>query len=123
MQRMQARDFYDIWYLLEVHGMAVPADGCVSICWASANRDAEVFAAPNEVRLDRRPNPHIAFGAGAHFCLGAAHARLIMRELLRHLSTSVKNITIIGAVPNVDAAEDYRRKIGYERLEVRMEAR
>ncbi|QTN33901.1 cytochrome P450 [Akkermansiaceae bacterium] len=107
----------------DVHGMRVPADGRVSLCWASANRDAEVFAAPNEVRLDRKPNPHIAFGAGAHFCLGAAHARLIMRELLRHLSTSVKSITITGAVPNTDAAEDYSRNIGYERLEVRMEAR
>lgn len=103
----------------DVHGMKVPAGGRVSLCWASANRDAQVFEAPGEVRLDRRPNPHIAFGAGAHFCLGAAHARLIMRELLRHLSTSVKGITIIAAVPNLDKAEDYSRQIGYERLEVR----
>jgi cytochrome P450 len=106
-----------------VHGMGVPAGGRVSLCWASANRDPAVFAAPGEVRLDRRPNPHIAFGAGAHFCLGAAHARLIMRELLRHLSASVKRITITEAVPNIDAAEDYRRQIGYERLGVTMEAR
>lgn len=107
----------------DVHGMKVPVGGRVSLCWASANRDADAFDAPDAVRLDRRPNPHIAFGAGAHFCLGAAHARLIMRELLRHLSESVNRITICGAVPNMDAAEDYRRQIGYERLEVRMEAR
>jgi len=107
----------------DVHGMKVPANGRVSLCWASANRDPAVFAAPDEVRLDRRPNPHMAFGAGTHFCLGAAHARLIMRELLRHLASSVRSISIIGSVPNIDAAEDYSRNIGYERLEVRIEAR
>ena len=107
----------------DVHGMRVPAGGRVSLSWASANRDVDIFEAPEEVRLDRRPNPHIAFGAGAHFCLGAAHARLIMRELLRHLSGSVENITITAAVPNIDAAEDYRRQIGYERLEVTLTPR
>lgn len=107
----------------DVHGMKVPASGRVSLCWASANRDENVFVFPDEVRLDRRPNPHIAFGAGTHFCLGAAHARLIMRELLRHLSTTVSGITITESEPNIDAAEDYSRQIGYERLEVRMMAR
>jgi len=107
----------------DVHGFKVPADGLVSLCWASANRDPEAFDCPEEIRLDRKPNPHIAFGAGAHFCLGAAHARLIIRELLKHLAASVRKITIAAAVPNVENAEIYRREIGYERLEVGMEPR
>ncbi|NIP95555.1 MAG: cytochrome P450, partial [Akkermansiaceae bacterium] len=65
----------------EVHGVAVQAGHRVSLCWASANRDESVFEAPEEVRLDRKPNPHLTFGAGPHLCLGAAHMRLIMRLL------------------------------------------
>lgn len=107
----------------DVHGMKVPADVRVSLCWASANRDPEVFENPDEVRLDRKPNPHVAFGAGAHFCLGAAHARLVVRELLKHLAGTVRNIMIVDAVPNVESAEIYSRLIGYERLEARMERR
>ncbi|MFK7851778.1 MAG: cytochrome P450 [Akkermansiaceae bacterium] len=104
----------------DVHGAQVPADGRVALCWASANRDPEVFDSPDEVRLDRKPNPHIAFGAGAHFCLGAAHARLIIRELLKHLAASVGEIQIVGSIPNIDEAEIYRRQIGYEQLEVKL---
>ena len=58
------------------------AGGRVSLCWSSANRDEEVFDAPEEVRLDRKPNPHIAFGFRAHLCLGALHMRVIMRQFL-----------------------------------------
>ncbi|MEQ1843036.1 MAG: cytochrome P450, partial [Verrucomicrobiales bacterium] len=53
-----------------VHGVTVPADGRVSLGWASANFDETVFDAPEEVRLDRKPNPHISFGFGTHLCLG-----------------------------------------------------
>lgn len=107
----------------DVHGTKVPVGGRIALTWASANRDAEVFENPDEVRLDRKPNPHIAFGAGAHFCLGAAHARLIVRELLRCLSEKAGRITILGEVANVEEAEIYTREIGYERLEVNIEPR
>jgi cytochrome P450 len=59
----------------DVLGKAVPAGGRISLCWAAANRDPAAFAAPDEVRLDRKPNPHLAFGFGAHLCLGAATSR------------------------------------------------
>jgi len=104
----------------DMHGTKVAAGGRVSLCWASANRDPGAFDSPDEVRLDRKPNPHIAFGAGAHFCLGAAHARLIIRELLKSLAGSVREISIARAVPNVEKAEIYSREIGYEQLEVCM---
>ena len=58
----------------DVHGIAVKAGERAAICWASANRDETVFEAPEELRIDRKPNPHVAFGAGAHMCLGASHA-------------------------------------------------
>lgn len=42
---------------------------------ASANRDEEIFEAPDEIIFDRKVNPHLAFGAGSHLCLGALIAR------------------------------------------------
>jgi cytochrome P450 len=106
----------------DVHGINVPADGRISLGWASANRDPEAFPAPDEVRLDRKPNPHIAFGAGDHFCLGAFHARLIIRELIKQLSKYVRKISIIEEKPNIETTADFQRQIGYERLVVKMES-
>jgi cytochrome P450 len=103
-----------------VHGVEVSPDGRVSLCWASANRDAAAFDSPEEIRLDRKPNPHLAFGAGAHLCLGAVHARLIIRLLLEHLSQRVDRITILSSTPNMERRETYARQIGYESLKVRM---
>lgn len=48
----------------------------VALMLANANRDAEVFADPNQLDLGRRPNPHLAFGAGAHACVGARLIRM-----------------------------------------------
>lgn len=104
----------------DVHGMSVPANGRVSLGWASANRDPEAFPSPDEVRLDRKPNPHIAFGAGNHFCLGAFHARLIIRELIKQVSQSVSRISILEETPNIEKTADFERQIGYERLVVIM---
>jgi cytochrome P450 len=106
----------------DVHGINVPADGRISLGWASANRDPDAFPAPDEVRLDRKPNPHIAFGAGDHFCLGAFHARLIIRELIKQLSKSVSKISIIEEKPNIETTANFKRQIGYERLVVKMES-
>lgn len=104
----------------QVHGAHVPAQSRVSLCWASANRDATVFDAPDEVRLDRKPNPHMAFGAGAHLCLGAAHARLILRSLMESLSRRVQLIEILESRDRVEAEASYERTVGYESLVVRL---
>ncbi|MDG2123873.1 MAG: hypothetical protein P8J87_09265, partial [Verrucomicrobiales bacterium] len=98
----------------------VEAGERVSMCWASANMDETVFDAPDEVRFDRRPNPHLAFGNGTHFCLGAAHARLIARTLIERLCGMVGSIEVVEAVANVEDEVGYRRENGYEKLVVRV---
>ncbi len=107
----------------EVHGVAVPADGRVSLGWAAANFDETVFAAPAEVRLDRKPNPHLSFGFGPHLCLGAAHARLIVRCLLQALTARVESITIREAKEQVETEARYQRSNGYESLTVTLAPR
>jgi cytochrome P450 len=104
----------------DVHGVAVKAGGRVSLCWASANRDEAAFDAPDEVRLDRRPNPHVAFGMGAHLCLGAAHARLLLRTLLERCAARVGRIEVLDAVERVEREEAYERVMGFESLTVRI---
>jgi cytochrome P450 len=96
----------------------VAEKGRVSLCWASANYDEEAFDAPQEVWLDRKPNPHMAFGAGTHICLGAPHARLIARTLLRLLSERVDAIKALQAEELVENEAEYSRVVGYESLVV-----
>jgi cytochrome P450 len=106
-----------------VHGAEVKAGGRVSLAWASANFDGTVFEAPHEVRLDRRPNPHLSFGFGAHLCLGAPHARLIVRTLLETLAARVGRITMIEAREHVEHEARYERANGYDLLRVALAAR
>lgn len=105
------------------HGFEVQPEGRVSLCWSSANRDPEVFDEPNGVRLDRRPNPHVAFGFGPHICLGAHHARAIMRGLIRALAERVSNIEILKTVELIETEPDYIRKVGYELLQAKFTRR
>ena len=60
----------------EVGGVTVPADQMLMIWVAAANRDERVFAEPDTFDPLRDPNPHLAFGRGIHFCIGAPLARL-----------------------------------------------
>lgn len=106
-----------------VQGVGVPADGRVSLCWASANQDGRVFDAPEEVRLDRKPNPHLAFGFGAHLCLGAAHARLLLRTLLQTCVDRVGALTVLEAHERVEDEATYRRVVGFESLRLAFKAR
>ena len=107
----------------QVEGMTVPAGGRVSLCWASANQDEAVFENPSEVRLDRKPNPHMAFGFGTHLCLGAAHARLLVRTLLQKCIDRVSQITVLSAQERVEREQAYQRVMGYESLVVRIAPR
>lgn len=62
----------------EVGGVEIAKGQKISALIGAANRDGEVFINPDEMDLTRDPNPHIGFGAGIHFCLGAPLARLEM---------------------------------------------
>jgi cytochrome P450 len=104
----------------DVHGRTVKAGDRASLCWASANLDDTVFEAADEVRLDRRPNPHVSFGFGVHLCLGAAHSRTLMKSLLVALCQRVERIDLISKRDRVEHTAGYDRTLGYDALTVRM---
>jgi len=106
----------------EVHGVPVKAGGRVSLAWASANFDETVFDAPEEIRLDRKPNPHLSFGFGEHLCLGAPHARLIVRSLLEALTGRVGRITVLEAKEHIEHEARFDRANGYDSLSVSFSA-
>lgn len=61
---------------VEIGGVHIDAGALVSVMIGAANRDPAVFEEPDELDVRRDPNPHLAFGSGRHFCLGASLARL-----------------------------------------------
>jgi cytochrome P450 family 142 subfamily A polypeptide 1 len=69
----------------EVAGTAIRRGQQVVLMYGSANRDESVFDEPQRFDVTRDPNPHIAFGFGTHFCLGASLARLELRIMFEQL--------------------------------------
>jgi cytochrome P450 len=100
----------------EVNGTTVKAGERVSLCWSSANFDESAFPEAELVKLDRKPNPHLSFGFGTHLCLGAPHARLILRTLLKLCCERVKKIETIQAVERVEREARFDRVLGYDSL-------
>ncbi len=98
---------------------AAKADSRISLCWASANRDASVFENPNEIVLDRKINPHVGFGFSHHNCLGATHARQLMKILLNTLAEKVASFEIQDYQENIEDLNEFQRKVGYNHINVK----
>jgi cytochrome P450 len=86
-------------------GVAIAAGDPVLMLYASANRDEAVFG-PSADRfvIDRQPNPHVAFGFGPHFCLGAALARVEGRALLEALLARFTTVEPAGAIVRTESS-------------------
>jgi len=87
----------------ELRGVTIGAGEQVAIYFASANRDEEVFEDPFEFRVDRRPNPHLAFGFGEHFCMGAHVARVELETIFRHLLARLASFEVAGTVERLSS--------------------
>lgn len=80
---------------LTLHGADLKPGDRVSLLYASGNRDPGRFDAPDELRLDRDPNPHLTFGLGIHYCLGAPLARLELALSLRALCRALPDLRLV----------------------------
>jgi cytochrome P450 len=76
----------------ELRGQRIREGDSVALFYASANRDEDVFDDPWAFRIDRKPNPHLGFGVGEHFCLGAHLARMDLRVFWRQLAERLVSI-------------------------------
>jgi cytochrome P450 len=78
--------------------VSIAAGQKVQIWEGSANRDARVFDAADEFDIARKPNPHLGFGQGVHYCLGANLARLELRVLFEELLTRFGAMRVVRDV-------------------------
>ena len=99
---------------VEVCGQLISSGQKIAALMGSANRDAEVFAEADTFDVSRDPNPHVGFGMGLHFCLGAPLARLELQISLATLLKRYPSLSLVGEPP--------RRPTwvlrGFEKLEV-----
>ena len=79
-----------------LRGQAIAKGEWLMLCYPSGNRDEEVFESPFDFRVDRGPNKQLAFGYGAHVCLGQHLAKLEMRILWEELLPRLKSVELAG---------------------------
>jgi len=82
-----------------LRGRQIKAGDKLLLLYPSANRDEQVFACPFDFDIGRDPNPHVAFGFGAHFCLGASLARLELRVLFEELRAWLPDMHLVSEAP------------------------
>lgn len=82
----------------ELRDKTIKAGDSVALFYASANRDEEIYPDPFVFRIDRDPNPHLGFGVGEHFCLGAHLARLDLEVFFRQFAERVVDVELGGPV-------------------------
>ncbi len=81
---------------VELQGVTVRRGQKVAALLGAANRDPAVFEGPDCFRADRDPNPHLAFGLGLHFCLGAPLARMELQISVRALLARFGALEVVG---------------------------
>jgi cytochrome P450 family 142 subfamily A polypeptide 1 len=79
---------------IELRGQKLRAGDQLMLFYPSANRDPEVFDEPDRLDVTRDPNPHLAFGFGPHFCLGASLARLELRTMFTEVLTRLPDLQL-----------------------------
>jgi cytochrome P450 len=82
----------------ELRGQKIKAGQAVCLFYPSANRDEDVFPDGDRFRVERDPNPHLGFGIGEHFCMGAHLARLELQVVLSQLVKRLEHVELAGEV-------------------------
>ena len=82
----------------EIAGQPVQAGDKIVVSFSAANRDENVFENPDEFDIHRSPNPHLSFGYGPHFCIGAHLARAQMRAIFSQVLSRMSHIELAGEI-------------------------
>jgi cytochrome P450 len=112
---------FERWVLedIEWHGVSLRVGDKVGLLFGAANRDPDVFEDPDRIELARAPNPHVSFGLGTHFCLGAPLARVEIEEALAALGRRFRSIAPVDEDPPRLPSLVFR---GVQRLDVAVSA-
>ena len=84
----------------ELRGRKIAKGDWLMLCYASGNRDEEVFENPYKFDASRKPNKHVSFGYGAHVCIGQHLAKMEMRILYEELLPKLKSVALNGEPKN-----------------------
>ncbi len=109
MARQMTRD-------VELHGQTLHQGEKLLLLYPSANRDEQVFDAPEEFDIARTPNDHMAFGFGSHFCLGNRLARMELSVMFDRLLTRLPDLALADSVEPPKRAANFVS--GYETMPV-----
>jgi len=90
---------------VQMHGEKIRAGDAVTAWIASANRDEAVFERPFTLDFQRSPNRHVAFGYGAHRCLGSHLARLMLKESFEQLADDIESFELAGTPRHLSSNE------------------
>jgi cytochrome P450 family 142 subfamily A polypeptide 1 len=104
MRRTATRD-------VELRDQKILAGDQILLMYGSANRDEAHFARPDRFEVGRHPNPHVSFGFGPHFCLGASLARLEIRVMYEELLDRLPDVRLAPGAEVVRAPSSFIRGI------------
>ena len=102
---------------IELHGERIPADSRVVLHWGAANLDEREFDRPEVFDIHRRAERHLSLGHGAHFCMGAALARLEARIAFEELLARLPEFTVTEPPERIRSAWAW----GFESLHLEFE--
>jgi cytochrome P450 len=86
-----------------LHGQQIREGEKLALIFASGNHDGDVFDDPFAFQIDRNPNPHLTFGFGTHFCMGAHVGRVELETVLRHLIARLDSFEVTGPIERLSS--------------------
>jgi cholest-4-en-3-one 26-monooxygenase len=78
----------------EIRGVKIKEDDKIILWYPSANRDEDIFENPSQFDIRRNPNPHLSFGVGEHYCLGANLARMELQRIFEAIMTRLPELEL-----------------------------
>ena len=87
----------------EISGQAIRKGDKLVMYYGAANRDPEIFSEPEAFDITRKPNPHLAFGTGTHFCVGSHMARLELKIAFQEILRRFPNLRLNGPVERLQS--------------------
>ena len=103
LERFEAK--VERWVLedTKIRGQTVEKGSKVGLLFGSANHDEDVFSGAGQLDLSRDPNPHVSFGAGVHYCVGAPLAKVELEAALSRFADRVAGVELVDVRDRIES--------------------